>query len=390
MFTTTPGRGHVYPMVPLARAFADQGHEVLWAAADGVCARLRADGFEAVAAGLGEDDGFPELHRRFPEIAALPAEERPDVMFPRLFGAVRAPPMLADLLPLVRRWRPSLLVSEQAELAGPVAAAAVGVPCLAHAFGSLLPAARLAAAGEQVAPLWEGCGLAPRPFAGTYDHLYLDIYPPSLQDAETGHVPAVQPLRPVAFAGASGEDGPVWPDPGSTAPLVYVTFGTVFTKDLTPIATVVRALRGLPVRVLVTLGPGRDPRALGDQPPNVLVAAFIPQTRILPHCAAVVSHGGSGTFLAALASGLPQLLLPQAADQFRNAAAGVRSGAALAIPPAELTAGRVQEAGRRLLADPAPRAAAQRLAAEIRSMPAPDVVVEHIVGRFSAGAPALT
>jgi UDP:flavonoid glycosyltransferase YjiC (YdhE family) len=385
LFTTTPGWGHIHPMVPLARAFVARGHQVAWAAAAEVAPRLQGEGFEATAAGLGPDDAFAELDRRFPEVRALPPADRPDFMFPKVFGTIRTGPMLADLLPTARAWAPSLVVNDQAELAGPIAAAVLGVPNVTHAFGSLLPPRRVAAAGEAVAPLWEAHGLAPRPFAGTYDHLYLDIYPPSLQAPDTTHVPAIQPIRPVTFAAAGDEGGDVLAAGSAADPLVYVTFGTVFNRDISPVTTVVEALRDLPVRVIVTLGPGRDPGALGEQPPNVHVAGYIAQTELLPHCAAVASHAGSGTFLAALSRGLPQLFLPQAADQFLNAAAGARAGAGIAIAPHELTVETAREGMRRVLGDPTFGDAARRVGREIATMPSPGEVVEIIERRFGPG-----
>jgi UDP:flavonoid glycosyltransferase YjiC (YdhE family) len=386
LFTTTPGRGHVYPMVPLARAFLQRGHDVAWAAADEVCSRLRGEGFTAMAAGLSEDVAMAEFERRFAEYRELAPAERPEFVFPRLFGPMRAAPMLADLLAIAREWRPSLLVSEQGELAGPIAAATLGVPNVTHAFGSVLPARRVATAGEHVAALWKAHDLKPRPFAGTYDHLYLDIYPPSLQAGEMTHIASVQPIRHVTFAAAGDEDTPDWVGDDAGDPLVYVTFGTVFNRDVSVIATVVRALAELPLRVIVTLGPGREPGVLGAQPPNVHVAGYIAQTQLLAHCAAVVSHAGSGTFLAALARGLPQLLLPQAADQFLNAAAGARAGVGIAIQPRELTRERVRQAFERLLADAAFRDAAELMSREIQAMPAPDAVVETIERRFGPAA----
>ncbi len=387
LFTTTPGRGHVHPMVPLARAFLERDHEVLWAAADHVCPGLRGEGFTALPAGLAEGATSDDIDERFPELRSLPPQDRPDFLFHRIFGPPRAEPMLEDLLPIAREWEPSLLVCDQAELAGPIVAAALGVPNVTHSFGSLLPRVRLATAGEHMAALWEAQGLRGRPFAGTYDHLYVDIFPPSLRAGVADHVPTVQPLRPVTFAAAGDEDPPEWVSGKPGTPLIYVTFGTVFNRDLTVIATVVEALRELPVRVVVTLGPGRDPALLGEQPPNVHVAGYIPQTQLLGHCAAVASHAGSGTFLAALQRGLPQLLLPQAADQFLNAAAGTRAGAGIAIGPDELTAESVRDAARRVLDESAFGEAADRVGDEIRAMPSPATVVEQIERRF--GRPAV-
>jgi UDP:flavonoid glycosyltransferase YjiC (YdhE family) len=94
----------------------------------------------------------------------------------------------------------------------------------------------------------------------------------------------------------------------------------------------------------------------------------------------VVSHSGSGTFLGALARGLPQLCLPQAADQFRNAEGGVRAGAAIALTPRETTPTSVSEAVGRLLGDDAFRRGAAAVADEIRAMPSSAEVVQVLTG----------
>ena len=96
---------------------------------------------------------------------------------------------------------------------------------------------------------------------------------------------------------------------------------------------------------------------------------------MLPHASVVVSHGGSGTFLGALSHGLPQVCLPQGADQFRNAAGLVQSGAGLALPPAEVSSEAITNAVRKALAEPGFRAAAALVAVEIAAMPSPEAVV---------------
>jgi UDP:flavonoid glycosyltransferase YjiC (YdhE family) len=371
LFTTTPGRGHYQAMLPIAHALRAAGHEVTWAAPPSASAHLRQKGFGAADAGIDRLP-FSPWDDPPPEIAALPLPERPDFLFAVVFGPRRVAPMLKDLLPVVEAQDPQLLVCDQAELAGPIAAARAGVPNVTHAFGRLLPAARVARGGEAMAELWRTHGLEPRPYAGTYDHLYLDIYPPSLQAADIDHVGAIQLLRPAESVVRSE----------AADPLVYITFGTVFNEDLELFATAVEAARELPVRVVVTLGPGNDPSALGAQPDNVTVADFIPQAQLLPECAAVVSHAGSGTFLAALAAGVPQLLLPQAADQFLNAQAGVDGGVALTLRPGEVTVASVRNALTRVIDDARMREAAGRGAAEIAAMPGPDAVADELAQRF--------
>ena len=254
LLTSTPGWGHVHPMVPLARALVDRGDEVLWAVAADVGVRIDREGFRASACGPDEEM-FRSVHAaRSRELAGVPRAQRPDLLFAKVFGTVRTGPMLADLLPIAEAWEPTLVVHDAAEFAGPIAAAVIGVPSVTHAFGPLLPRARVAAVGDDVAPLWTEHGLEPTPYGGSYDHLYLDIYPPTLQIGDRDHVPAVQPLRPGAFASGGDETLPSWVTEQSMTPLVYVTFGTVFGNDAI-LSTIIEAVRELPVRIVVTVGP---------------------------------------------------------------------------------------------------------------------------------------
>jgi UDP:flavonoid glycosyltransferase YjiC (YdhE family) len=368
LFTSSPGLGHIHPMVPLAVALAGRGHEVRWAVAPEAQPWVEAAGFATFPAGIGVGPRQAEFARRHPEVLALPPAQRPERMFPAIFGEIAAPPMLDDLRSVMERWAPSLVVHDAAELAGPVAAAVAGVPNVAHSFGALLPAPRVAAAAEAIAGLWQSAGLEPRPYAGCYDHLYLDIYPPSMRPGGDGHVHRIQALRPVPLP-----EGEAPPAP-ARRPLVYLTFGTVFNEVGEAFRNAVEGVARLDVDVLVTVGPAADPGALGPVPANVRVEQYVPQTSVLPACAAVVSHAGSGTFLATLGFGIPQLCLPQAADQFINAAQGAASGAALTLLPGDASADAVQAATARLLGDPAIVAAARRVQAEIAAMPSPDDV----------------
>jgi UDP:flavonoid glycosyltransferase YjiC (YdhE family) len=362
LVTTLSGLGHVHPMVPLARAVQSRGHEVRWATGEDVHGVVKAAGLAPVTAGRAVTDRLPEFARRYPEVLALPPEEIPDVMFAKVFGAIEAPATLADLLPLARAWKPDLVIHDVAEFAGPIIAAVAGVPNVAKSFGALIPRHKVALAGEEVAPLWRSVGLQPRAFGGCYDHLYLDIYPPGLQPESAPHVPNRQLIRPVAYDTADGADAaPALPTARADAPLVYLTMGTAFF-DLTVTRAVLAALAELDVRTLVTVGPDRDPAELGAQPAWVRVERYVPHTVLLGHCDVVVSHAGSGTVLAALALGLPQLCLPQGADQFGNAAHVVATGAGLALAPAEATAGAIADAVLRLLRDTSLRPGGDALA----------------------------
>jgi UDP:flavonoid glycosyltransferase YjiC (YdhE family) len=370
LFTSTAGVGHVTPMLPLARAFADRGDEVRWAVQPAAVERLTALGFDVTAVG----DGFmlhpSDVARQQAEaLAGLQPHEKPNFLFAEIFGYERTRRMLPDMLGVVDAWRPDLVIREAAEFSAPIAAAEHGVPYLTHAFGALLPEPRVARAGAAVAPLWEERGLTPAAYGGSYDHLYLDIYPPLMQPQDRPHVSATRHIRPAAVSSGDhvATDG---------RPLVYVTFGTVFNAT-EPLATVVAGVRELDVDVLVTVGPQGDVAALGSQPRNVRVESFVPQDEVLPRAAAVVSHAGSGTFLGAAAAGVPQVCIPQGADQYLNAEACARSGIGLVLPGSP-TADEVRDAVERVSSEPAYAEAAQAVRREIAAMPTPGNVAAEL------------
>ena len=374
LITTPAGLGHIHPMVPLARALVAAGHTVRWALPE-QAAHVVADHDIDVIPIAGRASITPqEAARQFPELAALPAQARPDALFGKLFGAMATPPMLAALEPVALDWQPHLVIADAADFAGHIVGARLGIPSVTKGFGALLPEVRVAGVADEVAPMWIARDLEPRPYGGAYDHLYIDIYPPELQVEAGAHVPRRQPMRPTGVDGPSAGAALPLPAVREDAPLVYVTMGTVF-NDPEPLRRAVEAVGALDVRVLVTVGPSGDPSLLGDQPPHVLVERYVPQTAVLPHCDVVVSHGGSGTVLGALGLGLPQVCLPQGADQFLNGAAVATSGAGLSITPEDASVDSIRTAVAAALLERSYREAAHRVAASIESMPSPDAVV---------------
>jgi UDP:flavonoid glycosyltransferase YjiC (YdhE family) len=79
------------------------------------------------------------------------------------------------------------------------------------------------------------------------------------------------------------------------------------------------ALGQLPVHALVTTGPAVDPAVI-RAPHNGSVRRSARHADVLPYCSAVVTHGGHGTVLKALAAGVPLVIAPLGRDQPDNAA----------------------------------------------------------------------
>jgi len=85
---------------------------------------------------------------------------------------------------------------------------------------------------------------------------------------------------------------------------------------------------------------------------------------VLPHCSAVITHGGHGTVMKALIAGVPLILVPLGRDQPDNAARVVYAGAGVRLRK-NTSADALRAAISRVIADPNYRAAAQRMAARL-------------------------
>jgi UDP:flavonoid glycosyltransferase YjiC (YdhE family) len=298
---------------------------------------------------------------------------------PHLFGEIGAPATLADLVPLVERWKPDLLVHDSFEFAGPVAGRLAGIPTVHHTVSPLPGADVQRLTSEAVAPMWRERGLAPEPAMGSGTNLCLDICPPSLRNGDAVVGGQVLPLRPVPATAAQPEPMPSWAASLPEQPTVHVTLGTSVTNaDQSVLTRILDGLRAEALNVVVTVGPGNDPAALGEQPPNVHVERYLPHSLLLPLCDLVVSHGGAGTMLAALSHGLPLLSVPQGADQYFNAEICEARGVGHTLVVGDLTPERAHSEVKLLLDDPGVRQRAREVQAEIAAMPAADDVVREL------------
>jgi UDP:flavonoid glycosyltransferase YjiC (YdhE family) len=280
-----------------------------------------------------------------------------------------------DLSKIVEQWTPHVVVHDVAEFAAPLVATSAGIPYVEHSYGPAIQNDVIRAAGDATAPFWTSHGLAPHPLGGFYRYLYLDVCPPSLQVREA--VPgAVQGIRTVETE--PPEIHVPWLDALGDLPIVYITLGTVYNHNPDVFRVLLNGLRDEALNIVVTVGKQNDPEMLGRQPSNVHVHRYIPQELLLPHCAAVVTHGGAGSTLGALAFGLPLLVVPQGADHFYNADRVVAAGAAVQLMPDRLTADSARNALRMLLRDLTFRTAAHRIKNEIDAMPDPSQAVETL------------
>jgi UDP:flavonoid glycosyltransferase YjiC (YdhE family) len=358
LVVATPLPGHLLPLVPLARALRDAGHEVTVAtagAAVGVCPPDLSP--VDVAPGLDLVRLMVGFAARHPLLARKEASGRGE---PRTLGLLwgRVNDAMAEgLSGLTERVQPHLVLHEPFAAGAADLAARRGVPAVVVEHS-------LSDAGEQLA------GLTAAPPAAV-----ITTAPPSLVGARDG-----VPMRFVPpGAGATAPDDLAVPGP---RPRLLVSRSTVEQPGRDRLmTTVVERAAGADVE-LVLVRPDRwvTRRPL---PPGVRTADWLPFPAVLPAAAGIVHHGGAGTLLTALACGTPQLVFPGAGDRRTNAELLVRRGAGIAVELGDLRPGTLE----RLAGDPALRSAAREVAEEMAAMPAPRELVGVLEGLSRAAAP---
>ena len=125
------------------------------------------------------------------------------------------------------------------------------------------------------------------------------------------------------------------------------------------------ALAGLaraPVRVIATYN-GRVPDPPVDVPANAVLVPWLSYARTMPACDLVVTHGGHGTLVRALACGCPVVVCPAGGDMPENAARADWAGLGVRLPGRLLSGDTLRLAVERALGRPELAARARSTAA---------------------------
>ncbi len=383
LFAFAGGSGHLEPHVPIARAAEAAGHTVAFTGRPWMVPKVEVLGFTAFAA--GSDTGLTP--KRLP-LAAVDVErdmQAVGVGFGRRIARSRA----AEILPLCAAWQPDLLVCEELDYGAMVVAERLSVPhatVLVTAAGSFIRPDIVAGPLNEVRAEQ---GLPPDPdLAMPSRHLVLSPFPRSYRDPAFPLPPTGHTLRLLAQDPAPAEITPAWITRLGGMPTVYFTLGTIYNMESGDLfQRVITGLRDLPIQLIVTVGRDIDPDEFGPQPAHVRIERYVPQAALLPHCHLVVSHGGSGSVLNALAYGLPMVVNPMGADQPLNAARCELLGVAQVLDAASATPEIVREAASAVLEGSSHRRAAERIRNEIAELPGPEhavVLLERLAAKGQA------
>jgi len=402
LLTAMPFTGHVRPLLAVAESLADRGHGVRFYSGSAFEAPATAAGVRFVPWTSAPDFDENDLQATFPRLIGRKGLRQVFINLEDVMIGT-APAQVADLTAEWARAPWDALIADETSVGGALAAESIGCR---WATVAVLP---LHMAGTQGPP--PGLGLTPgtnaltrardallraavpllaRPLQGplgrarsavglgpsrlTFEkalmspHLVLASGGPLLDFDRSDRPPHLHFVGELARSRAAEFAPPPWWGDLDGRRVVLVTQGTQNIEPSDLLQPTLEALADEDVLVVATTGiPGRDDLPF-PVPGNARVAGFIPYPHLLPRVDVIVTNGGWGGTVAALAHGIPLVIGGGDLDKPEVAARVAWSGAGVNLKTGTPSPAQVAAGVARVLAEPSFRQAAERVGAQLRSL----------------------
>ena len=419
LFTAWPIPGHYFPLIAIAKALQERGHQIAFYSGHSACQVLEDEGFRCFP--------FSHVNEEILNNTVL-APQGGSLQWNRLFQLRKTfrawlletiPQQVADLEEVIKAWRPDvigcdptlwapiLILHERDSI--PVAVTSFVPVCLVpgpehpnaglglaqpHNWFSRLLALMIRAIND----------LGTRGFRQAADDLRRQFGLPPIKSSvtmHTGRMPLYLVPSAPEFDYYRGDLPPavhyvgpcLWNKSGQTAldkhlnrwdgdkPLVHVSEGTIHTIAPLVLRAAAQGLANLPMHVIMTTGGNRDPATLdlGPLSPNIQVLRWISHSALFPHTDLVITTGGAGTVLAALNAGVPLLIIPTGWDKPEIAQRVVECGAGLRLSPSRCTPNRLRQAVERILSEPSFCQNAKKMATILGNYGGPSAAADLLI-----------
>jgi MGT family glycosyltransferase len=170
-------------------------------------------------------------------------------------------------------------------------------------------------------------------------------------------------------------DDPWEPPARDDGRLIYLSLGSLGSADVELMRRLVELLADTPYRYVVSMGPQHDQYGLAG---NMTGAEFLPQTSVLPHVDAVITHGGNNTTTECIWFGKPMLVMPIFWDQHDNAQRVHETGYGIRLPTYSCSAERLTIALDRLVHEDTLRSRAAAAGERLRRQPGTTMAADLI------------
>jgi MGT family glycosyltransferase len=170
-------------------------------------------------------------------------------------------------------------------------------------------------------------------------------------------------------------DAPWAPPEPDGRQLVYLSLGSLGSADVPLMRRLVAELAETPHRYVVSKGPQHAEYELAE---NMVGEEFLPQTSVLPHVDAVITHGGNNTTTECMWFGKPMLVLPVFWDQHDNAQRVAETGYGMRLPTYGFGDGELAGALDDLLSDAPVRQRCAAAGTRLRERPGTELAADLI------------
>ena len=339
LVTGFPHVTHLNHLTPHAQALQAEGHEVVVACPPGAEEQIVASGLPTIKTGEPEPHslqnwakyGLLPSPEEMEELAAkldLTGDERDnwDAYYQFFLFSARyyLPPEpredVDNLIAFAKQWKPDLVLWESWFPCGGIVAKAAGAASGRVLNGPDYGGWAIEKFAERRA---EGHDTPENPLAISLralgdrhgvevddsvllGHFTVDAIP-STSMRLSKNISTV-PVRWVPYNG--GAVLPEWLHEPTERPRVALTVGVstrAYHEGVDLIPKIFEAIKGLDIEVIGTFN---DNQLVGAPPvpENLRVVDYVPLTSLLPTCVAAIHHGGSGSFVATLAAGIPHVI----------------------------------------------------------------------------------
>lgn len=172
-------------------------------------------------------------------------------------------------------------------------------------------------------------------------------------------------------------------------PLIYASLGTVQNQLTHVFGAIAAACQDLDAQLVIALGGGMAPAALGDLPGNPLVMGYAPQLELLQRASLTITHAGLNTVLESLSNGVPLVAIPIANDQPGVAARVAWAGTGEIVPLKGIDSDKLRVAITHVLGNLSYREHALRLQDSIRRAGGVTKAADIVEKAISTGQPVL-
>jgi MGT family glycosyltransferase len=366
LFSFAGGRGHLNPLLPLARTAADRGHEISLTG--------------RAAAGAATQTGFAHLHpddtttrrKGGAHVAlGLDAPKAASTNDAALFFDDRALAKVARIRELSAVHGYEMIVCDELDFGAMLAAELLSIPVATVAVLAAEPVWLRPLAHDPMQALRASAGLGPDPELSRLRGDFMVVPFPASFRAIDDTYPSTLRVRAEAFEQVATHPAADWLAAGEERHRVYVTLGTEFNQDGGDVlARLLDALAQTGARVLVTSGPGVDPSEVAPLSDRVRVEAYVPQDAVMRVCDLAVLHGGSGSLTGAVLRGKPVVVVPLGADQFANALKAEDVGLGRAVDAGSATVSEISAVLQDVLTAPRYAQVAKAIQHEMHALPA--------------------